>query len=76
MISPAACALRTPAFILDAARLAAAAKAAGSNRNRGASRRGRWPEGYPNPADGGLAATVVIERRTCPCWCGERPDPG
>jgi hypothetical protein len=18
---------------------------------------------------------VVIERRTCPCWCGERPDP-
>ena len=21
-------------------------------------------------------ATVVIERRTCPCCCGERPDPG
>src|SRR5580704_13352628 len=28
------------------------------------------------PADDGLNAAVVIERRTCPCCRGERPDPG
>jgi len=27
-------------------------------------------------ADDGLAVAVVIERRTCPCCGGERPDPG
>jgi hypothetical protein len=34
MISPAVCALTTLAFMLDAARLAAAAKAAGSGDGR------------------------------------------
>ena len=28
------------------------------------------------PCDDGLAAVVVIGRRTCPCCRGERPDPG
>jgi len=46
-----------------------------SRRNRGASRRAAgWRAAHP--ADDGLSATVVIERRTCPCCRGERPDPG
>ena len=69
------CALRTLAVLLDAARLAATAKAAGSNRNR-ALAEGADGRRAIHPADDGLAAAVVIEGRTCPCCCGERPDPG
>ena len=33
------------------------------------------PAGLIQPGDDGLAAAVVIERRTCSCWRSERPDP-
>ena len=34
----------------------------------------RRPDGN-RPADSGLAVVMVIERHTCPCCRGERPDP-
>ena len=110
MISSAVCALTTLAFKLDAARLAATAKAAGSGKGWPSSLSTRTVTSYlpgglsmsgtvgvtcdisgarwPSPANdaptrlpshgkpSAAPATVVIQRRTCPCCCGERPDPG
>ena len=44
--------------------------------SRRARRWGSLPWRATPPVGDGLAVAVVIERRTCPCCRGERPDPG